>query len=353
MSRKQLIKFCRWLFALVIVALLFYLSETEEIANIDSGETPVLYANEVLPRLFLEAIQSAQENIFLKIYSLSDEKVIEALNLQSERGISVKVIHDGKTPQYGFDRLSPLIRKESAQLSGLMHQKILIIDDEKVWIGSANLTTESLRLHDNLVVGLINHQLAESIVRSRGHLQFTSGGQKLEFWSFPQEGKRGLERLLQLIEGAEESIRVAMFTWTHPLLTEAVISAHKRGVKVEVLLDRDQAFAVSYKALKALKEGGVNVHLSSGIGLLHHKFAWIDEKTLVNGSANWTKSAFKRNSDCLLILHSLLPEQNATMREVWWKLRKRCSSNKEHFSVFGQRPELIGDHLFEAIDMAA
>ncbi len=110
-----------------------------------------------------------------------------------------------------------------------------------------------------------------------------------------------------------------MYTWTHPALTEAVIRAHQRGLQVEVVLDRGQAQGVGQKTVEQLIEGGIEPCITSGLGLVHHKFAWIDGEYLINGSANWTKAAFTRNRDCFLILHQLTEQQNAKMEALWKK----------------------------------
>src|ERR1700722_8311222 len=307
-STKHPIKFYRLLSSLLLLILFFYLTESKKLEEIQPGENPVLYSNvchDNLESVFLDAIRGANHSILLIIYSLSDIKLIHALNRQAEKGIPVKVIHDTTTPPLGFQKLSSRIDNQGIKLSGLMHQKILVVDREKVWLGSANMTTESLKLHDNLVLGLINHRLAEAIVQQKAFSLIDLCGQQVEYWSLPQKGKEGLKRLIQLIDGAQKSVRVAMFTWTHAELTEAVIRANHRGIRVEVILDRGQALGVCHQTLEKLLHAGVEVRLSSGLGLLHHKFAWIDEKYLINGSANWTVSAFTRNRDCFLILHSL------------------------------------------------
>ena len=54
--------------------------------------------------------------------------------------------------------------------------------------------------------------------------------------------------------------------------------------------------------------------------LLHHKFILIDDQTLLVGSANWTKAAFYKNSDCFLILHNLTDDQKTFMNRLWTRL---------------------------------
>jgi cardiolipin synthase A/B len=310
----------RGLVSLCLLLTAFYFTETKGYESLELGGTPSLYSNvchDDLEKVFLKALEGANQSILLIIYSLSDIKLIRTLNQQAEKGIAVKVIHDSTTPPFGFQKLSPSIDVKGMKLSGLMHQKILVVDQEKVWIGSANMTTESLKLHDNLVVGLINQGLAEAIGQQKSFFTFISGGQPIEYWSFPHKGKEGVKRVIELIDGAERSLKVAMFTWTHGELTEAVIRAHKRGVNVEVLMDRGQATGVCQQTLDRLLAAGIDLRLNSGLGLLHHKFLWIDEQFLVNGSANWTVAAFTRNQDCFLILHNLTETQNSKMWQLW------------------------------------
>jgi cardiolipin synthase A/B len=328
--KKRLIKLFRWLVWVAVATTFYYLTEAQEFEEIQPGKVPVLYSNvcqDDLEKLFLEAMRGANQSILLIIYSLSDTKLIRALNSQAEKGIAVKVIHDVTTPAFGFQKLASCVDVQGVKMSGLMHQKILVVDQEKVWIGSANMTTESLKLHDNLVIGLINHQLAAAIDQQKSFSLFSSGGQSVEYWSLPQKGREGLKRLVELIDGAQKSVRVAMFTWTHAELTEAVIRAHQRKVKVEIILDQGQANGVCHQTLHTLLAGGVDIRLSSGLGLLHHKFAWIDEQFLMNGSANWTTAAFTRNRDCFLILHNLTEEQNEKLR-LLWKKTKACSTKE-------------------------
>jgi phosphatidylserine/phosphatidylglycerophosphate/cardiolipin synthase-like enzyme len=326
MSPKRLINLFRLLFIPLVLALLFYLQERP----IPSSDAPIeLYAtatHDDLRKIYLDAIEQAKESIYLFMYSLSDEKMISALNQKAEEGVAITVIHDSSTDQSGFDRLDS-IQHFGLEINGLMHQKILITDQEKVWIGSANFTSESLRLHDNLVAKVMSPELSKTLLYTLPAHTFTIGGQLFEMWILPEERREGLHRLLSLIEGARHSIRVAMYTWTHPELTEAIIRAHQRGVSVEVILDRGQANGVGRKSLKRLINARVPIWLSTGQKLLHHKCMWVDGEILVNGSANWTGAAFSRNKDCFFILHDLTKEQKAKLEQMW--LRTRILSRKK------------------------
>src|SRR5690606_22015122 len=101
-----------------------------------------------------KAIEDAEDSIHLIIYSFTDPKLLHALQKRADDGIHVTVIHDSTSSQRGFHQLHEPIIKRPIESSGLMHQKILVTDNRRVWIGSTNWTSESLRVQKNLLIGV-------------------------------------------------------------------------------------------------------------------------------------------------------------------------------------------------------
>ena len=111
-----------------------------------------------------------------------------------------------------------------------------------------------------------------------------------------------------------------MFTWTREDFAKGVIAAFRRGVDVEVVIDYYQGKGASFKIVEQLKNSGVKVRIGKGGALLHHKFMVIDDDTLVNGSANWTKAAFTRNDDCFIVLDPLSSNNQEKLETLWKKI---------------------------------
>jgi cardiolipin synthase A/B len=290
-----------------------------------------LYANQVkddLTQLFLSSINNAQHSIHLIIYALTDPQIISALQHQAEKGIDVRVIADAKASPNLDSKLGSKIRIVRRFGPGLMHQKILVIDEKRLLIGSANLTRESLSMHGNLVTAIDCEPVAKMMIAKANTLkiegrcekipyeEFFIGNQKMEFWFLP-DNKNGMSRLQELISTAKKTVQVAMFTWTSTELAQSTIEAAKRGVKVEVVIDHYSGKGASSKIVKLFKKNGIDVSLSQGGPLLHHKFLLIDDHTLVNGSANWTRAAFTQNDDCFFILSPLNDSQKNQMKKLW------------------------------------
>lgn len=308
-----------------------------------SAEPIRFYATQTgddLQRIFSSSIQRSKHSILLIVYSLSDAQIIHLLRQKAEEGIDVQVICDAKTSSNSLlKRLGPKVKTLRWKGKPLMHQKMLVVDQEEVWIGSANFTSESLRFHSNLVTAMISPTLAQLIQKKAMQLQgkmiSCCGGadqiaeQKIELSFFPDE-RRGPECIKKLLDTAQKSIRVAMFTWTRHDFAESVIAAKKRGVKVEVVIDHCAGKGAGSKIVEYLRRGGIPVRLSQGTGLLHHKLLYIDGKTLLHGSANWTEAAFTKNEDCFIILHNLTEAQRIDLDRLWEAMISESAVEKEH-----------------------
>ncbi|MDX8431329.1 MAG: phospholipase D-like domain-containing protein [Candidatus Algichlamydia australiensis] len=271
------------------------------------------YGNEQrtdLKQLTLHLIKRAKKNLCIATYQLRDPEVISLLNSRAANGLPIEIYthHKGKKP-----KLHPSISLHRIKTSGLMHEKILLVDKKISFLGSANLTSESLRMHRNLMVGLYSKELTSSL---REHLrelpakrapeEFLIGNQKVELIYLPN--KEAPARLAQLIEKKQKDLRMAMFTLTHPLLTEA-LAQHPHA---QIAIDHYTARGSSKKSFSLLPYP----YESRGLELLHHKFCLLNKKTLIFGSANWTKSAFEKNRDYVMIIHNLNKKQSNYIKKL-------------------------------------
>ncbi len=308
--------------------------------KLPASDSPVeLYSNQTrddLTRLFVQAVDHARESITVAIYALTDRQIIQALKKKSESGVSVYIVCDAKASP-GISQQLPhatVVRRFSR---GLMHQKILIVDRAQIWLGSANFTPSSLEIHGNLVVGLENPALAAALtsrIKSMdedggvasplSHRETIAGSQKVELWVLPDDPE-AMNRMIALFRSAQKSIKVAMFTWTRADFAQELAAAAKRGVQVSVVLDRYSGKGASAGIVRGLVKAGISVRLSTGQGLLHHKFAYIDNRLLVNGSANWTNAAFKDNDDLFVVIDPLTEEQKVKMNQLWKEIEGQSS----------------------------
>ncbi len=292
---------------------------------------PRFYSNQCqqdLRLVYVNAIQKAQHSIHLVMFGLSDPAILNALADRIKQSLPTKIYYDASESMQIHHKLKQA-DLHPVQLGGLMHQKILILDSDLVFLGSANMTPSSLLMHDNLVVGMRSKTVADFLLKripySSGYLQTMVGGQEIALWLLPDPRGSALSDLRHQLRKANRSIKIALFTLTHPSLCEEIIAAKKRKVNITVVIDLHSGLGASAKAINLLQQNKVNVLFSQGIQLLHHKFVWIDDQTLLCGSANWTKAAFEKNSDCILALYHLTSEQNEFMKSLWNRIETEAT----------------------------
>jgi cardiolipin synthase A/B len=110
--------------------------------------------------------------------------------------------------------------------------------------------------------------------------------------------------ILDAIRGAVKSIRVKMFVFSDPELLKGVIAAHKRGVKVQIMLNpaRRDGKEENQQSRKALRKAGVEVMDSNPVfDLTHEKSMVIDDKTAFVKSLNWDTKNLTETRDYAVV----------------------------------------------------
>lgn len=107
-------------------------------------------------------------------------------------------------------------------------------------------------------------------------------------------------QLLDLLVSARESIDISVFTISDDRLTDAIYAAYQGNIRVRVITDNDKARDEG-SDIFYLIDKGVDVRMDKTENHMHHKFAVIDKKILVNGSFNWTRSASDYNQENILV----------------------------------------------------
>jgi len=96
--------------------------------------------------------------------------------------------------------------------------------------------------------------------------------------------------ILQAIYKATSSLRVKMFVFSDPALLEAVIASHRRGVKVQVMLNptRRNGAIENNESRALLSDAGVQVRDSNpAFDLTHEKSMVVDDGIAFVQSLNW------------------------------------------------------------------
>ncbi len=123
--------------------------------------------------------------------------------------------------------------------------------------------------------------------------------------------------VIDWIERANESIDLAIYSFTLDSIGDALVRAHDRGVRVRVIMEREQLNR--WSEYSRLRDAGVKVKLDGNPAYMHNKFMVIDGRVVLTGSYNYTKQADTRNDENLLILvgEDVAGAYEAEFNEMW------------------------------------
>jgi phosphatidylserine/phosphatidylglycerophosphate/cardiolipin synthase-like enzyme len=286
--------------------------------------------------------------------------------------------------------------------SALMHSKFLVADRRVVVTGSANFTPSCIHgdPDDRRTRGNVNHLLRlESpalaalfagefqrlwgdgpggALNSRFGLAKGSGAPSTVLVGKTpvtvlfaphrrRDGNGGLSLIANTLATAERRVDLALFVLSAQPLTGVIAELQQRGVTLRLLADPGFASRPFSEVLDLLGVALADRHCqheagnqplqqpSEGVGIprlpggdkLHHKFAVIDNRTVITGSFNWSPSAAHQNDEVLLVIESPLLAAHFTreMDRLWRgaelgiteRLARKLASNRRRCGSGVQR----------------
>jgi phosphatidylserine/phosphatidylglycerophosphate/cardiolipin synthase-like enzyme len=111
------------------------------------------------------------------------------------------------------------------------------------------------------------------------------------------------EAIVKEIGNAKSEIYVQAYSFTSAPIAKALVDAHKRGIKVEAILDKSQK-KEKYTSATFLNNAGIPTYIDSKHAIAHNKIMIIDWGIVITGSFNFTKAAEEKNAENLLIIKS-------------------------------------------------
>ena len=116
----------------------------------------------------VDFVDSAQDTIHAAIYDLDLQSVANALVNAHKRGVEVVVIMDDdqserKKSLYNYlEENGVLVALDTS--SGLMHNKVIVVDGARVWTGSTNPTENGVNKNNNNALVIESEVIAENYI---------------------------------------------------------------------------------------------------------------------------------------------------------------------------------------------
>jgi phosphatidylserine/phosphatidylglycerophosphate/cardiolipin synthase-like enzyme len=252
-------------------------------------------------------IDSAHQRVLVEMYELGRPEIVRSLEAAEARGVAVRVVTD---PTVSASRKSALrldsmrVPERAYPVDDSRHQidhvKMLVADGEAA-VGGMNWGKHSDRNHDYVLevevrseVDRVAQIFEQDWALAGGHPAPLPDRSGPVAQTTPGGGIRAMvERAL---DRAMHRVLVEMYTLTDGAVLAELVTAHRRGALVRVLLDPNQVY--NLHAYDLLRASGVEARwypIPRG-ALLHAKIGLFDGD-LVLGSANWTISGLGVNHE--------------------------------------------------------
>ena len=329
------------------------------------------------PRLWMHLYQLNHEPVVNKILDIAKRIGPEKVRLiLEEHYIRDDFVPDGdgisfreaylKLREAGIEIRTD--RYQGSSGSGQSHNKFFVINDNRVWTGSYNITKRGTFKNTNHGINIQSKKLNQIYAgefktmwegkfqkhkwNTTHHYEVMVDGTRIEVYFSPQDnvGHVIQKKLLE----ANHSIEVAMFFLSDTMLLNTLALQKDRGIAVNLLLDNltlgvrlGQVAGKKRRLRDFLAEHEIPYKKDGGGSHLHHKFAILDARTdsdpmVISGSHNWTKSAREKNDENILVIHS---REIALKFHDWW-----AQSYGEEIPVSDPLPDLVDFPKIEKLE---
>jgi len=320
----------------------------------------------IIPKV-IQLIQEAKQKIDIAQFTFSRKEIEQALIAAHQRGVKIRLALDwgqkkGDNPANRLKDAGLDVRfirgKPVNDYYGLMHAKFMLVDNQKVLHGSNNWSSTGTSFNNENTV-LIHSSPEDPLVMSFDCAFETIWKSFETIWEQNPPDMRAcstdevvftpssapIKMLKNHIRHAQRSIDVMMHHFLFGDLVKELAKAAENGVRVRVVVNVVDQEEASGKHWARLFAAGGQIRFKQTnpdlYQIMHNKLAIIDNTILLNGSGNWSGSAFFNNFEFYIVnnIPLVVKPFREMFRQVWsWSLsaeslEQGLSAAKQEVSV--------------------
>jgi len=255
----------------------------------------------------IDAIREAKREVLIETYLISDKQVIDALEEAHRKGVAVNVIIEchpfggGNINKKVIEefKLRKINNKCASDKYSLTHEKAIVIDEEKAFVMTQNLTLSSFEKNREYVIEDRDKKDVDEIRKI-----FLSDWEEKAFVptltniiESPNNARAGIT---SLIESAKNEIDIEMEV-IEDIQIINLLKAKARNMKINLILPTVKQIGANKNEMEELRASGVNVR-TMGEPYMHAKMILVDLSTAFIGSVNLTSASIDENRELGIIL---------------------------------------------------
>lgn len=275
----------------------------------------------------LQMIQGAEKSIDLVMYELEDTQIENALIYAEKNGVAVRVLLNegdyGAQPSsysaaaYQYLQAGGVSVHWSPSYFALTHQKTMIVDGNQAVIMTFNLTPQYYSTDRDF--GIVDKD-PEDIAAVE--TAFNDDWQDKKDTAAPGDDlvwSPGADtELLAMINNTRSSLCIENEEMSDTPVVNALISAAKRGVKVEIVMTYFSNWSASFTKLAAAGVA-IRTYAANASLYIHAKLILSDADIAFVGSQNFSASSLQDNRELGIMLTdaNIINSLSATFQSDW------------------------------------
>jgi phosphatidylserine/phosphatidylglycerophosphate/cardiolipin synthase-like enzyme len=262
----------------------------------------------------LDAIDGAAKSLRIKMFVLSDQRMLGALLRAYKRGVKIRVMlnparRSGEIQNKGSRsvlREAGIDVLDSNPAYQVTHEKSVVLDDKTSIIGSLNWEPENFEKTRDYAVMTTDAQEVSEVIDC-----FEADWSRQPFE--PRKSSNlvwcpgaGRGHIAQFIDSAKHSLFVQNERYQDPIIVEHLVRAKLRGVKVHVMTRpshslRPENLVEGVGELRIMQDVGIGIRKIKHLKL-HAKMLLADRSRAIIGSINLTPGSFDRRRELAIRL---------------------------------------------------
>jgi len=253
----------------------------------------------------LDLIKDGKQSIHCALFDLDLEEIINELK---QKEVEVKLVID-KENVGGINGLDFVTNDGTSQLT---HNKFCVIDGKTFFTGSFNPTERGNFYNNNNIIIISSKYLSENYEKEFQELWNKDFGygeivehpivylnnKRIENYFCPEDYCS--QHVIEALDKAKESIYFMAFSFTHDDIGDVLVKKNEESIDVKGVMEKTRQS--EYSEYNKLEENGIDVKWDNNKYVMHHKVFIIDNKTVITGSFNPTKSGDESNDENILII---------------------------------------------------
>jgi phosphatidylserine/phosphatidylglycerophosphate/cardiolipin synthase-like enzyme len=296
----------------------------------------------------LDAINSAQKTILIKMFLFSDPGLLDAVIAAQARGVQVKVMlnparRSGEDENEDTNALLEAAGIEVRDTNPhfvITHEKSMVIDGKLAFVKSLNWETKNLTETRDYAIITSHHKEVEEIIlcfEADWHRkEFEPGDDALLIWC----SLNGRAKIAHFIDQATHTLFIQNERFQDLVIIERIVRAARRGVKVHIMAAPPHTLKIDklvegVGGLRIMEDIGIKIHKLKHLKL-HGKMLLADGCRAIVGSINLAPGSFDHRRELAIEVHD---------EEVIERLKKIAHHDWENSHTLDLSDEGLFDDL--------